>query len=311
MNERITPYLRKQLDNPAIARQYAVGAQPAEAAALFNTLDPLYEDDLQGVKGLVHKYPNRALLKVSYRCAAHCRFCTRIRQIGTADGDLAPEQLDNALQYLRAHPEITDVILSGGDPFYTPRETTYLLDQLAGIDSVRVLRIGTRLPIHNPASFASKLLLGVLEAVRRAAAVKPFYVLLHFAHPDELTPETRAVIRQLRATGVTLLAQTVFLKGINNDAPTLRRLFEELYWAGVTPYYLYRCDRVLGLEHFVCDLADEVRIASELRRVLSGIACPTYIVDVEGHGKIPVPLDFWQGTDYSQCEDFNRHLITL
>lgn len=311
MNERITPYLRRQLSNNVIARQYAVGEQPASTAGAFNTLDPLFEDAFERVKGLVHKYPNRALLKVSYRCAAHCRFCTRIRQIGTTEGDLTPFELDQALAYVRNHPQITDVILSGGDPFYTPRETTYLLDKLAAIDSVRVLRIGTRLPIHNPASFSTRLVQEALEAVRRAASRKPFYILLHFAHPDELTPETRTVIRQLRELGATLLAQTVFLKGINDETIILQRLFEELYWAGVMPYYLYRCDRVQGLESFACELADEVRIASELRRNLSGIACPTYIVDVEGCGKIPVPLDFWHGTDYSHCKDFNQRQVLL
>lgn len=115
----------------------------------------------------------------------------------------------------------------------------------------------------------------------------------------------------LKKTGATILSQTVFLKGINNSFPTLKNLFENLYWNGVTPYYIYRCDYVQGLEHFVCDIEEEIQIMTELRKVLSGIAYPTYIVDVEGKGKIPVPLNFWSPIDTSSTKDFNNKPIKL
>jgi lysine 2,3-aminomutase len=310
MKEKFTPYLSRQFDNPAIAGQYQI--LPHDIANHFERLDPLEEDSHQPVKGLVHKYENRALIKVSYRCAAHCRFCTRIRQIGTADGDLdLPNDIPDIINYLRQHSEITDVILSGGDPFYTPKQSMELLNELDTIDTIKVIRIGTRLPIHNPQSFKAPLLNVMLTKIKEMALKKPFILLLHFAHPDELTPEVLEVVRLLKTTGATLLTQTVFLKGINDDYHTLKRLFESLYWNGVMPYYIYRCDYVQGLEHYVCAMADEIRIMTDLRRDLSGIACPTYIIDVAGKGKIPVPLGFWGNTDLSQCTDFENNQIKI
>ncbi|MDB5025405.1 MAG: kamA [Mucilaginibacter sp.] len=310
MKEKFTPYLSRQFENPAIAEQYKI--LPNDIANHFERLDPLEEDSHQPVKGLVHKYENRALIKVSYRCAAHCRFCTRIRQIGTADGDLdSPNDIPNIIDYLRQHTEITDVILSGGDPFYTPKQSLELLNELDTIDSLKVIRIGTRLPIHNPQSFKAPLLHVMLNKVKEMAVKKPFIILLHFAHPDELTPEVLDVIRLLKTTGAMLLSQTVFLKGINDNYRVLKNLFENLYWAGVMPYYIYRCDYVKGLEHYVCDMADEIRIMTDLRRDLSGIAYPTYIVDVVGKGKIPVPLGFWSKTDITQCNDFSNSQVKI
>lgn len=310
MKEKYTPYLEKQFAKPEIGEQYKIF--PLDIFHRYEHLDPLEEDSHQPVKGLVHKYENRALIKVSYRCAAHCRFCTRIRQIGTDAGDLNLEaDVANIVNYIKTHPEITDVILSGGDPLYTPKQTLAILNQVADISSVKVIRIGTRLPVHNPVSFKSNLVQQVLEKVKEIAEHKPFYILIHFEHPDEVTEETVQVIRQLRKTGVTLLSQTVFLKGINNSYDTLKELFEKLYWNGITPYYIYRCDYVQGLEHFVCDMQEEIEIMTELRKNLSGIAYPTYIVDVEGKGKIPVPLNFWKTNEISTCTDFENQQIQI
>jgi lysine 2,3-aminomutase len=310
VKQKFTPYLERYFDKPQIREQYEI--LPHDISNRFEHLDPLEEDTHQPVKGLVHKYENRALIKVSYRCAAHCRFCTRIRQIGTDEGDLdASQEIPEIINYIAAHPEITDVILSGGDPLYTPKQTLILLELLRQIPTVKVIRIGTRLPVHNPVSFKSALVKDVLEKVREIANARPFYILIHFEHPDELTEETLEAIRELRKTGATLLSQTVFLKGINNNYETLKSLFEQLYWAGVTPYYIYRCDYVQGLEHYVCDMSEEIDIMTQLRKVLSGIAYPTYIVDVEGKGKIPVPLGFWPDASISACTDFNDQRISL
>jgi len=310
VKEKFTPYLEKRFDNPEIAEQYKI--LPHDIFHRFEHLDPLEEDSHQPVRGLVHKYENRALIKISYRCAAHCRFCTRIRQIGTNEGDLNSEaDIANIINYIKSHLEITDVILSGGDPLYTPKQTLQILNELVNINSVKVIRIGTRLPVHNPISFRSPLVEQVLEKVKEIAETKPFYILIHFEHPDELTEETIQVIKQLRKTGATLLSQTVFLKGINNSYDILKQLFEKLYWNGVTPYYIYRCDYVQGLEHFVCDMQQEIEIMTELRKNLSGIAYPTYIVDVEGKGKIPVPLKFWESVRLDTCKDFGDVEIKL
>ena len=310
MLEKFTPYLKEQFANPAIAEQYLI--QPNDILHKFQNLDPLSEDTHQPVKGLIHKYENRALIKISYRCAAHCRFCTRIRQIGTDQGDIkSDEAIQNIIGYIKQHTEITDVILSGGDPFYTPKQTLAILEELENIESVKVIRIGTRLPVHNPKSFDTQLLKKVLDKVAEIQKKKPFIILIHFEHPDELTTETKQVIKQLKQTGATLLSQSVFLNGINNNFETLKQLFENLYWNGVLPYYVYHCDSVQGLEHYVCDINQEIEIMTELRKVLSGIAYPTYIVDVEGKGKIPVPLSFWSNVDISYCTDFADNQIKL
>ena len=310
MKEKFTPYLEKQFSNLAIAEQYKI--LPHDIANHFERLDPLAEDSHQPVKGLVHKYENRALIKVSYRCAAHCRFCTRIRQIGTEEGDLdQPDDISNIISYIRLHKEITDVILSGGDPFYTPTQSLLLLNGLEYIDSLKVIRIGTRLPIHNPQSFKAPLLKKMLQKVKEIAEKRPFIILLHFAHPDEITKEVLEVIKLLKATGATLLSQTVFLRGINNDYKLLKRLFEALYWNGVIPYYMYRCDYVKGLEHYVCEIEEEIQIMTTLRCELSGISYPTYIIDVEGKGKIPVPLNYWGINNPKGCLDFNGQYINF
>jgi len=286
MKEKLTPFLKNlSQNNPAIYKQYY--AEDEAKDWLYN--DPLVEDGHEVVRGLVHKYKNRALIKVSYLCAAHCRFCTRIRQIGDIKGTLNQQNITDIVYYLNQHPEIDDVILSGGDPFYTPQITNLILTELNKIDSVKVVRIGTRLPFHSPSSFQTKSILNLLDAVAKVAVKKPFYVLLHIEHPSELTEETEKVIRQLKSYNITLLSQTVFLKDINDDFDTLYALFKRIYHLGVIPYYLYHCDRVIGLEKFYGDINQEKEIAVQLRKELSGIGCPLFVEDIEfGYGKIPV-----------------------
>ncbi|MDP3957494.1 MAG: radical SAM protein [bacterium] len=262
-------------------------------------------------KGIVHKYENRVLWKVSYRCAAHCQFCTRLRQIGTRDGDLNSEDIEKGLEYLSSHPEVNEVILSGGDPLFAPKVTEVIFSGLVQLPSVKVIRIGTRMPVHLPSAFEGGFLQGLLKKISEVAFMRPIYMLIHFDHPDELTSETMRVITQLRRIGLILLSQTVFLKGVNDDEGILRKLFESLYHAGVVPYYIYRCDYASGLERFVCSIQDERRIMTNLRRNLSGVAVPTYVIDVLGKGKIPVPLEFWDGVDLSQCKDFNGERILI
>jgi lysine 2,3-aminomutase len=286
MKEKVTPFVKSLASNPAIRNQYFIGkTEPKESS--YN--DPLMEDKHEVVKGLVHKYGNRALIKVSYLCAAYCRFCTRIRQIGNPEGTLTETDIENIKGYLITNPQIDDVILSGGDPFYTPKITAKLLTELTELDSVKTIRIGTRMPFQSPCSFQSKAILDLLKLVDETGHQKPFFILLHIEHPDELTPETEAVIALLRQHKVTLLSQTVFLKGINDQFETLHELFKRLYHRGVIPYYLYHCDPVKGLEHFQGDLEKEKKIAIRLRQELSGIACPLFVEDIEdGYGKILV-----------------------
>lgn len=289
MKEKLTPYLRKLSDLESIRKQYIIqGNEPEDV--VYN--DPLMEDSHEVVKGLIHKYRNRALIKVSYLCAAHCRFCTRIRQIGNPAGTLKEEDIQAIIQYLKEHPEIEDVILSGGDPFLSPKITNRLLELISEIDSVKVIRIGTRLPLQAPDSFQSESIRSTLGLIRKIKSHKPFYILLHVEHPDELTAESAEAIKKIQQkTSAVILSQTVFLEGINVDYDILHRLFRELYFLGVIPYYLYHCDKVAGLERFEGDLEKETEIVKKLKRELSGIACPLFIVDIEnGYGKLPVDL---------------------
>ena len=164
MKEKYPNFIRQQINNPAIGNQYKIPSNLSFGK--FSNIDPLDEDQYEVIKGLIHKYNNRALIKVSYRCAAHCQFCTRIRQIGLPEGDLSDEDVSRIADYIVAHSEISDVILSGGDPFYTPKKTKKLLSLLADISSVRIIRIGTRLPIHNPVSFKTLPIVDLLEVIK-------------------------------------------------------------------------------------------------------------------------------------------------
>jgi lysine 2,3-aminomutase len=295
MKEKLTPHLKELIGSLGISKQYVI--DPSEISATYN--DPLMEDSHEVVKGLIHKYKNRALIKVSYQCAAHCRFCTRIRQIGEPSGTLTEVDIENIISYLKNHPEIEDVILSGGDPFLTPKITGELLSKLSTIDSVKVIRIGTRLPLQSPKSFKSLLIKNLLREIKEISITKPFYVLIHVNHPDELTQESISAIKKIKQqSGTTLLSQTVFLNDVNIDFDTLYALFTKLYFSGVTPYYIYHCDSVKGIERYVGNIETEKEIMRKLRDALSGIAYPTYIADLENeYGKYPFDLEIIKTTN--------------
>lgn len=311
MQEIITPYLKELAkNNPAVQLQFYKSCQEEESMSVFSS-DPLEEDSHEIVKGLVHKYSNRVLIKTTLRCAAHCRFCTRYRQVGSIEGDLQSEDIDRISSYISDNPQIDDVILSGGDPLYAPKTAIKLLNKLKDIRTIKVFRVGTRLPVHNPQSFDTPLVKRVIETMDEIAEDRPFLLPINFQHPSELTKETLNVLKNLRRTNLTLLSQTVFLKGINNSEIILKELFRKLYHSGVIPYYIYRCDYVKGVERFICDIKEEQEIITKLRSTLSGIACPTYVVDVAGQGKIPVPLGYWENTNLAKCKDYNGKNIDL
>lgn len=304
MKEKLTPYLRALEHLDGIRQQYA---KPAGPEPLYS--DPLEEEVHEVVQGLVHKYPNRALIKVSYRCASHCRFCTRARQIGDPSGDLQQGASDAIVEYLRRHPEIDDVILSGGDPLYTPSITIELLDALSSIESIKVFRIGTRLPLQLPAALKRPALQVLRERINIMVRARPFFILLHINHPDELSVEAMEGIRMLQETGAILLSQSVFLAGINDNADTLFSLFQKIFHAGVVPYYIYHCDAVAGLERFTVPLETEAGLMRELHRRLSGIAVPRHVADISGgKGKVPVNSGFW--TD-DQVYDFDGKIFPI
>lgn len=300
MLEKISNHLAELVDQePAIARQFVTSEQELEEAP-SDDRDPLHEDSHEVVRGLVHRYPNRVLGLLTAECAAYCRFCTRRRLVSDVErGRIGIGDVERWFDYIAAHPEITEVILSGGDPFVVADDLfRFVVERISAIPSVNILRIGTRTPVSAP-ELVTSAKLDIIASVRL-----PVYVGIHFEHPAELTADTVAAILNLRKAGAILYSQTVFLAGVNDDYDTLHTLFSALLGVGVRPYYIYRCDPVAGAAHFRVDIEKERQIMTELRKNLSGIACPTYVIDTpHGVGKIPVPLEFWDA-DISAYSDF-------
>ncbi|NLB56463.1 MAG: KamA family radical SAM protein [Lentisphaerae bacterium] len=302
MLERISKHIEElAAKSQAIARQFI--PSEAEQQVRLGVQDPLCEDEYERTKGLIDKYENRVLCLLTAECAAYCRFCTRRRMVSDIErGRISEEDIDNWVKYISDRPKITEVILSGGDPLVVPVGLLkYALERLGAIPNVKVLRIGTRVPVTAP-NLIDDSRIRVLSSVKQ-----PLYIGIHFEHPDELDEATINAVRRLRMAGAILYSQTVFLAEVNDDFETLYRLFTQLVEIGVTPYYIYRCDPVKGAEHFRVPFTKERQIMTELRKKLSGMACPTYVIDTpDGSGKIPVPLEFWD-VDSDAYRDFEGH----
>jgi len=296
---QVSPHLTKLAkSSAAVSRQFFPSAEETEISdATF--ADPLLEDFYTVTRGLVHKYASRVLVTLTMTCAAYCRFCTRRREVSDVDkGRLTTADLQNMVKYLQAHPEVNEVIFSGGDPVTAQALLIQAIKLIGALPQIKVLRVHTRTPVSQPSLITDKL----LETFKKVK--QPLFVSVHFEHPDEFTPETLAVIKKLRQAGAILLSQSVFLKGVNDSVEVLEELFTRLPQIGIRPYYIYRCDPTKGVEHFVVPFEREVAIMTELRKRLSGLACPTYVIDTpDGSGKIPVPLDFWK-FDKSGHTDF-------
>lgn len=254
--------------------------------------DPLEEDTDSPVPHLVHRYPDRVLLMVTNQCPIYCRFCTRKRLVGKP-GFLKKGELDQAIAYLREHPEVRDVILSGGDPLLLPDHLIErILKALRTIPHLELIRFGTRVPGTLPQRITPEL----CEIVK---PYHPIYMNLHFNHPDELTPEVKAACGRLADAGVPLGAQTVLLKGVNDDPAVMKRLMHELLLARVKPYYLYQADLTKGTNHFRTTVETGLSIIQSLQGHTSGMAVPHFVIDAPGGGgKIPLlPSDYLLNLD--------------
>lgn len=308
MIQRVTKHLAALAE-----RSRAVAKQFFEEDGVFEeqdeppgSPDPLLEEKHTVRRGLVHKYSNRILVLLTLDCAAYCRFCTRQRKVGDPkQASVTRKDVDNMVAYVKLHPEVKEVIFSGGDPLIAPNMLEYAVESFAALDQITVLRVGTRLPVSDPRRINGRKLL----FLRRPR--QPVYVGIHFEHPDELTLETIAACTVLRKLSCILYSQSVFLKGINDDFDTLYQLFSRLIEIGVKPYYIYRCDPVRGAERFIVEFGREIEIMTKLRGALSGMACPTYVIDTpNGSGKVPVPLSFWK-FDTCNFADFEGTLIPV
>ncbi len=272
--------------NPAdpIARQYVPDGRelirdPAEDP------DPIGDNLKSPLEGLVHRYRDRVLIKLVSVCAVYCRFCFRREMIGPGAGALSEGDFAAALAYIRARPEIWEAVLTGGDPLtLSARRLAEMTRALAAIDHLKVLRWHTRLPVAAP----ERVTKAMAEALT-GGHDKTVFVALHANHPRELTQEAREACRRLIDRGAAMVSQSVLLKGVNDDADTLEALMRAFVETRVKPYYLHHGDLAPGAAHLRTSIAEGQALMAELRRRLSGLALPTYVLDIPGaHGKVPI-----------------------
>ncbi len=285
----ITPYYRSLMDDDPrcpIRRQVVPRVEESREAQ-GDLRDPLGEEAHQVAESLIQRYPDRALLLATDRCSIYCRFCTRSRMVGNGGGARSLTQLTPALDYLRAHPEVTDVIISGGDPLVMKTSRlARLVAAVRDVSSVQTIRLATRVPVTLPQRITDEL----LDALRPH---HPIWVMTHFNHPKELTDVSRAACRKLADAGFPVMNQTVLLRGVNDDAEVLTSLFRGLVRERVRPYYLLQMDPVRGSSHLRTPLSVGRSIMRRLQGKLSGIALPKFIVDTPGgHGKVPAGPSF-------------------
>ncbi|WP_439622662.1 KamA family radical SAM protein [Gemmata sp.] len=285
----IPPYYFSLIDteNPVdpIRIQSVPNPLEAENASGYELEDPLEEDKDSPVPGLTHRYPDRVLLVTTPNCSMYCRYCTRKRATLTRGGwEGVSADDERMIDYVRTHPEIRDVIVSGGDPLTLPlNKLRFYLDNLKVIDHVDVIRIGTRVPVTLPQRLYDPELIDLL------ASAEKVYIQTHFNHPREITPEAARVCRSLLRHGMPINNHSVLLKGVNDDLGTMRELLRGLLRIKVRPYYLFHCDPVTGAGHFRTSVWKGLEIMEGLRGHMSGIGIPTYVVDSpHGGGKIPM-----------------------
>ena len=286
----ITPYYASLIDPNDPRDPIRLQAVPSVMEAHIDPndmTDPLGEAADSPTKNLVHRYPDRVLLLVTMQCSMYCRHCTRRRTVGEEDRSITQEQLEKALNYIRTHTEIRDVLVSGGDPLtMSTAKLEKILSALRSIEHVEIIRIGTRVPVVMPMRITNEL----TDMLRR---YHPVWINTHFNHPKELTPEAARACASIVDAGIPLGNQTVLLRGINDDTETMKQLLLGLVKMRVRPYYLYQCDLSCGIGHFRTRVEAGIEIMRELTGSISGYALPKYVIDAPGGGgKIPVGYDY-------------------
>ena len=308
----IAPERRLALE--AVAARYAVAVTPGMAELIEAaddpiglqflpqevelTMDPLERADPIGdeahspVHGLVHRYPDRVLLKLTHTCAVYCRFCFRREMVGPeGHGNMSPAQTDESMAYIAARPDIWEVIVTGGDPLVlSPRRLRETMDRLSAIPHVKIVRFHTRIPVVDPAAVTEEL----VSALR--APGKTTWVALHANHPREMTPAARAACARLVDGGIAMVSQTVLLKGVNDDPETLGALMRAFVETRIKPYYLHQMDLAPGTGHMRTSVEEGQAVMRALRGAFSGLCQPTYILDIpDGHGKVPIGPGYLEG----------------
>jgi lysine 2,3-aminomutase len=302
----ITPAIAGMIDpadaDDPIARQFVPDARELELAP-EESADPIGDDAHSPVEGVVHRHPDRCLLKLVNACAVYCRYCFRREMVGPGKGALSRAALAAALDYIRAHPEIWEVILTGGEPLLlSPRRLKQVMTALAAIEHVKVIRVHTRMPVAAPEKITPAL-------VRALRSNKATFIVLHANHPRELRAQTRAACARFVDAGFPMLAQSVLLRGVNDDAETLGVLMRALVECRIKPYYLHHADLAPGTAHLRTTIAEGQALLRALHGRYSGLCQPAYVLDIPGgHGKSPVGPTYLSA-DNAVIEDFNgrRH----
>jgi lysine 2,3-aminomutase len=288
---------RGSTDDP-IARQFVpdvreLDHRPEELG------DPIGDHVHEKVPGVLHRYPDRALLMLTHVCPVYCRFCFRREVVGPGGEVLTGAALEAALAYIGDQPGIREVILTGGDPLMlSPRRIADVTQRLAAIEHIRVLRWHSRVPVVAPQRITTELIAALKKSDRAV------YVGVHTNHPRELTAAARDALARMADAGIALVSQTVLLKGVNDDTETLAELFTELVALRVKPYYLHQVDLAPGTARFRTTIEEGQAIMRGLRGSVSGLALPTYVLDIPGgHGKVPVGPSYLDETDATGVTD--------
>lgn len=282
----ITPYYLCLIDpdNPECPiRKQAVPGINEMHISKYDMVDPLAEDTDSPVPGLTHRYPDRVLFLITDMCSMYCRHCTRRRFAGQHDKPMPKDKIDMAIEYIANHPEVRDVLLSGGDALLVADEVLEdIISRLRQIEHVEIIRIGTRTPVVLPQRITQNL----VDMLRK---YHPIWLNTHFNHYDEITSESKAAIDRLADAGIPLGNQSVLLRGVNDSVAIMKKLVQRLAYIRVRPYYIYQCDLSLGIEHFRTPVSKGIEIIEGLRGHTSGYCVPTFVVDAPGGGgKIPV-----------------------
>ncbi|RTL48627.1 MAG: lysine-2,3-aminomutase-like protein [Bradyrhizobiaceae bacterium] len=288
----ITPDVAALIDpndpHDPIARQYVPDPRELETRPNENA-DPIGDHLHSPVEGIVHRYPDRVLFKLVHVCAVYCRFCFRREMVGPGkDTALPPDAYARALDYIRQHSEIWEVILTGGDPLMlSPRRLTQIMADLAAIDHVKIVRIHTRIPVADPSRITDETV-AALRHEGAAASGATTWLALHANHPRELTSPARAAIARIVNSGIPMVSQSVLLRGVNDDALTLEKLMRAFVECRIKPYYLHHGDLAPGTSHLRTTLAEGQALMRALRGRVSGLCQPDYVLDIPGgHGKSP------------------------
>jgi lysine 2,3-aminomutase len=301
----ITPAMRALIAAPddPIARQF-VPSTDELISAPHEHPDPIGDGKFSPVKGVVHRYPDRALLKPLLLCPVYCRFCFRREHVGPDGGMLTGPQLETAYAWFAAHPTVREVILTGGDPLLlSPRRLAEIIGRLSAMPHIETLRIHTRVPTTDPGRVDAML----TEAL---ATDRSLWLVLHANHAREFTAEAKAALGRLRHAGFPLLGQSVLLRGVNDSAEALEALFRAMVAVGVKPYYLHQLDAAPGTARFHVPIEEGQRLLAALRGRVTGLAWPTYVLDIPGgHGKVPIGPEFLQPDGFVRDPTGARHQI--